>query len=186
MDHFENYCSTVRKSADIMDFEWFLRNVFHLCPIVLPPLLGKYLWTVDWETSYPNFNNSPWTLRTPHNGFSITICFISSITSLLILERPPLLFFVFLFQKIRNPFLCHHISVSSFTMNIFSFQFVNKFIITLKNIRSVIFVFILGVVLWRISICLIRNNISSFNWRLVLNKFRKNRSNGLSIKLNDC
>ena len=66
---------------------WLRRNVFQLCDGGLRPRT-TYFDTVDWATSKPSINSSPWIRDAPHNGLFRLIRWISSRRPRSILGRP--------------------------------------------------------------------------------------------------
>src|SRR5258707_8407929 len=65
---------------------WFRKNVFQPCDG--DPPCTMYFETVDWATSKPSINSSPWTRDAPHFGFSLLICRMRSRNSRSIFGRP--------------------------------------------------------------------------------------------------
>src|SRR5262245_50389005 len=65
---------------------WFLKNVFQLCDG--DPPCTMYFETVDWATSKPSINSSPWIRDAPHLGFSLLIRRMRSRNSRSIFGRP--------------------------------------------------------------------------------------------------
>src|SRR5262249_47189354 len=62
---------TTNRSMAAIACAWFRKNVFQLCDGDPPRTM--YFETVDWATSKPSINSSPWIRDAPHFGFSLLI-----------------------------------------------------------------------------------------------------------------
>src|SRR5215831_3329965 len=67
---------------------WLRKNVFQVCDGDPPRTM--YFDTVDWATSKPSINSSPWIRDAPHLGFSLLIRRMRSRNSRSIFGRPGL------------------------------------------------------------------------------------------------
>ncbi len=88
---------------------WFRKNVFQPCDGDRPRTM--YFDTVDWATSKPSINSSPWSRDAPHFGFSLLICRMRSRNSRSIFGRPALLR-DFQRQNVLKPARCQRRMVS--------------------------------------------------------------------------
>ena len=62
---------TTNRSMAAIACAWFRKNVFQPCDG--DPPCTMYFETVDWATSKPSINSSPWIRDAPHFGFSLLI-----------------------------------------------------------------------------------------------------------------
>ncbi len=92
---------------------WLRRKVFQLCDGSFRPL-DMYFETVDWATSKPSINSSPWMRGAPHRGFSRLIRRIRSRKSRSIFGRPAP-FRDFQRQKTLKPPRCQRRMVAGLT-----------------------------------------------------------------------
>jgi hypothetical protein len=87
----KNKVGTTKKSIPANPFRWLLRKTFQVVFFFLlagEVILDKYRETVRSERVNPNFSNSPWIRGAPQVGFSLVICRISLINSLVICGLP--------------------------------------------------------------------------------------------------
>src|SRR5207302_6130363 len=77
---------TTNKSMAAIACAWLRKNVFQPCDG--DPPCTMYFETVDWATSKPSINSSPWIRDAPHFGFSLPIRRMRSRNSRSIFGRP--------------------------------------------------------------------------------------------------
>ena len=151
---------TTRKSTETICAEWFFRNVFQRCLVVLGAFFGMYRSTVDSEISNPSFKSSPWIRGAPQRGFWFAIYLIRSIWACGIFGLPAS-DRLFHFQNNLKLCRCHRMTVSDLMTRSVSFQELKTSVMTLKKILSEGRSWVLGDVRASISRCFRRKMISS-------------------------
>ena len=126
---------TTRKSTETICAEWFFRNVFQRCLVVLGSFFGMYRSTEDSEISNPSFNSSPWIRGAPQRGLSLAICLIKLIWARGIAGRPGV-DLLFHFPNTLKLCWCQRMTVSGLKTRSVSFQELKTSVMTLKKILS--------------------------------------------------